>query len=249
MQTENTQTDDMLSDPLAARLKAHFAAEDAGLERLVPLAAVPADRRDMAGLSLPERADLAAYDRSAATWEGARRPSRFGPLSLVAGGLIAAAAALFFFVMRPSNPGDPQLRAMGAHAYSLEVAVERGGQARRVEPGDTLRTGDRIGLFYTAHMPGHLHVLYVGRGIDVFLPSKPIAEGERVALPAGGELTEGTGCEYIVAFFSKDAIDHGMARKAVQDARRDADKCTLTLPDAAQSGLERIDVQVLGIRR
>lgn len=249
MQTDDGLTDDFLSDPLSARLKAHFAAEDAGLERLVPLAALPADARDTAGLSLQDQAELAAYDRSASAWDNARRPSRFGPLSLIAGGVIAAAAALFFFVLRPSSQPEPQLRAMGAHVYSLEVAVDRGGQARPVKSGDTLRTGDRIGLFYTAHQPGHLHVLYISEDIDVFLPSKPIAEGERVALPAGGELTDGQGCEYIVAFFSQDAIDPDMARKAVSSARRDAEKCTLTLPDAAQAGLERIDIQVLGIRR
>lgn len=244
------QIDDLSNDPLGARLKAHFAEEDAGLDRLVPLAREAADARDTAGLSLQAQADLAAYDSSASAWDNARRPSRFGPLSLIAGGVIAAAAALFFFVIRPNN-GEPQaqLQAMGAHAYSLEVAVERGGQARAVKTGDTLKTGDRIGLFYTAHMPGHLHVLYVGAEIDVFLASKPIAEGQRVALPAGGELTAGQGCEYIVGFFSKTAIDPDMARKAIEDARRDADKCTLSLPDGAKSGLGKVDVHIIGIRR
>lgn len=239
--------DDLKDDPLAPRLKAHFAGEDAGLDRLVPLARDPKEARDTSGLSLQDQADLAAYDRSASAWDSARRPARFGPLSLIAGGVIAAAAALFFFVMRPGAPPEaPQLRTMGAHAYRLEVAVERGGQARTVSSGDTLKTGDRIGLFYTAQMAGHVHVLYVGAEIDVFLASKPIAEGERVALPAGGELTDGEGCEYIVGFFSKVAIDPDVARKAVLNARRDADTCTLTLPEGA---LGPIDVQVIGIRR
>lgn len=244
------QMDEHTDDPLGGRLKAHFAAEDAGLEPLVSLARLSADARDTSGLSLQDQADLAAYDRSGAAWDGARR-SRFGPLSLIAGGVIAAAAALFFFVMRPptNGPEEPQLRAMGAHVYSLEVAVERGGQARQVKTGDTLQTGDRIGLFYTAHMPGHLYVLYVGTEIDVFLPSKAIAQGERIALPAGGELTDGKGCEYIVGFFSKTAIDPEMARKAVEDAQRDGEKCTLSLPDGAHTGLNKIDVQVIGIRR
>jgi hypothetical protein len=244
------QIDDLSNDPLGARLKAHFAAEDAGLDRLVPLAREAADARDTVGLSLQAQADLAAYDSSASAWKNARRPSRFGPLSLITGGFIAAAAALFFFVMRPNNDEpQAQLQAMGAHVFSLDVAVERGGQARTVKTGDTLKTGDRIGLFYTAHMPGHVHVLYVGAEIEVFLASKPIAEGQRVALPAGGEITAGQGCEYIVGFFSKTAIDANLARTAIEDARRDAQACTLSLRDGAQLGLGKVDVQVIGIRR
>lgn len=229
------------------RLRQHFAAEDAGLDRLVPLAQQAPANRDLAGLSLADQADLVAFDGAEAIWDAARPPAPRRRFGVIAGGLIAAAAALLFFVLRPGPapaPDGDQLRPMGASVYTLEVAVERGGQARPVKSGDTLKVGDRIGLFYTAHMPGHLHVLFVGEQADVLLPSRPITEGTRIALPSGGELTAGTGCEYIVGFFSKTAVDAAAAKEAVMQAQRDATRCTLKLPE-----IPGVDVQVIGIRR
>lgn len=237
-----------MSATLEDRLKRHFEAEDAGLVNLVGYAQRRPSDRDVTGLSLADQADLVAYDQAESIWDSARRPAPRRRFGVIAGGLIAAAAALLFFVLRPaptpSGDGE-QLRPMGASVYTLEVAVERGGQARPVKTGDTLKVGDRIGLFYTAHMPGHVHVMFVGEdNADVMLPSRPIEEGNRVALPSGGELTAGTGCEYIVGFFSKTAVDAAAAKEAVMQAVRDAEKCTLKLPE-----IPGTDVQVIGIRR
>jgi hypothetical protein len=232
---------------LEERLHQHFKAEDAGLATLVPLAQQRPSDRHTAGLSLADQADLVAYDQAESVWDAARPPAPKRRFGVIAGGLLAAAAALLFFVLRPTpGPTDDsdQLRPMGASVYTLEVAVERGGQARTVKTGDTLKVGDRIGLFYTAHEPGHLHVMFVGESADVMLPSQPIKTGTRVALPSGGELTAGTGCEYIVGFFSKSAVDAAAAKEAVMQAERDVDRCTLKLPE-----MPGTDIQVIGIRR
>lgn len=232
---------------LETRLKAHFAAEDEGLDRLVPHALAPRSERDTTGLSLQDQADLAAFDGAATVWDAARPAPPRRSFGLILGGL-AAAAALLFFVLRPgerprTTEGE-QLTTMGAHVFELEVAVKRGDQARRVEPGDTLKTGDTIGLFYTAHAPGHLQVLFVGAAIDVLVPSREITAGERIALPAGGELTAATGCEYVVGLYSKEAVPVEVAREALANAKRDDAACTLTV-----TGLEAVDVKVIGIRR
>lgn len=231
---------------IEARLKEHFAAEDEGLDRLVPLALQEKADRDPSGLSLQDQADLAAFDGAASVWNDARpAPARRG-FGLIIGGL-AAAAALLFFVLRPDQSkvtDGEQLRPMGAHVFTLEVAVDRGGKARQVTSGDTLKTGDRIGLFYTAHAPGHLQVLYVGESVDTLLPSREITTGERVALPAGGELTAGTGCEYVVGLYSKAPVAPDAAKAALANAKRDDAACTLTV-----DGLEKVDVKVIGIRR
>ena len=122
---------------------------------------------------------------------------------------------------------------MGDAALTLHVARERGNVVSRLERGAHVRSGDRLGLFYTTERDGHLRVLYVQSDGEVAAAfpapdaSDRIVGGKEVALPAGIALDDGSGCEWLIALYSESPIDDDSMRQAIDEMIRRRSACEL----------------------
>lgn len=118
-------------------------------------------------------------------------------------------------------PTGPALLAKGA--WSMHVGVRRGESTFRATPGDILRSGDQLGLFYSAARGGHLMVLYVDDAGEV-VRIVPARESRSLAVSAGAELPlpdsavvgPGEGCEYIVGVFAREPFGFDRARQVTR---------------------------------
>lgn len=127
--------------------------------------------------------------------------------------------------------------------HRLAIAVQRGDRRFVAASGDVFETGDVLGFFYTAPSDCWLVVLFTderGRITRVF-PSRSlfparVPAGVEQPLPDGAVLEDGTGYEWIVAFFSEQALDveglEASLRKAVENRGPDGQLGSFELPAA-----------------
>lgn len=126
--------------------------------------------RHLAG-EIDASAHLSECATCAARWDAlqadAAGPSLRPPVAPTAtprwpiyGGLLAAAAAIVFFVMRlttgPIDDGDG-IRLKGD--FALEVHAHDGTRSRQVLDGDTVTAGERLGFRVKSTCGGHLLIL------------------------------------------------------------------------------------------
>ncbi len=202
-------------------------------------------------------ADMAQFERLGPLWDApaqnranrlAALLSRIRPIWLVAAVAVCAAIAV-----APALVDSDKLRAKGEDVpgFALDVAVQRDGAAFRAKPGATLRTGDRLGFFYSATVPGHLAIFYADESphFERVFPanearSAPIAAGRDVPVPDGALLVDGVGCEWVIGFFSRAPLTEGAAQAAVQSMLSSRRGCQLGSPLLAD-----VEARVLEVRR
>lgn len=137
-------------------------------------------------------------------------------LALAAAALLAVAAGWWL------RRDDDTLTVKGADGARLLVVASRpGGEVFVVEPDAQLATGDRLGFFVDAPGPGAVAVYLVdASGATRLAPTGgrggAFGAGSRVPLPEGARLTDGAGCEWVVAAFGAgplplDRLDAALA--------------------------------------
>lgn len=153
----------------------------------------------------------------------------------------AAAAAVVLVVATPlvwwpesEVPGKTSTLLVKGQADQLFVAVQRGAQRFAAQPEQRLLAGDKLGLFYTADKAGYLLIFGVANkhGIARLYPAKSsssiaIDAGHRVAIPDGVEVQPGQGCEWLVAVFSEQPLDHATVEPLLKQAQVKAKNCQL----------------------
>lgn len=144
-------------------------------------------------------------------------------IRLVAAPVLALAAGLVLFVFTRGTPPDDRLTPKGAATWSLEVAVQRGGQQFLAPSGAALQTGDQLGLFYTAPTDGYLTVLYADAHSEptrIFPARAPdsakVTAGSNLPLKDGAVLGEGSGCEWVVGVFTAAPLPASRATELVR---------------------------------
>lgn len=253
----------MTSAELEADLMTYFAraAQDASCTRDVELARYVA--RELNGAEADAMAkhvescrDCQALADDLAATAHAWKPEA-GPLApllkfprlvrIVAAPVLALAAALIAFVWTGRGPDD-RLTPKGS-AWSLELAVQRGGQQFRAPSGATLRTGDQLGLFYSAGSDGWLTVLYAddhGEPTRIFPAreqgSAKIAAGKNLPLRDGAVLGEGQGCEWVIGVFTKAPLSAARSAELVKQMVSSRHGCTLSSPPAEAHAETRVVV-------
>ena len=145
----------------------------------------------------------------------------------------ALAAALAVFVLRPTTIDPivepPQLVPMGSED-SISLSVQRGTNRFDVSPGDILKTGDNVVIFYSTPRRSQFAVIHVDDAGETTAlypahgqrTSVAVRSGADVALPDGARLTAGSGCEWFVAVFSDDVLDLDDVDAAASKAARAA---------------------------
>lgn len=170
-------------------------------------------------------------------------PRRF--VRLFAAPALALAASLCLFVLwnRPVD-GD---RLVPKGAWSLELAVQRGGQQFLAPSGAQLLTGDQLGFFYSSPREGWLTVLYAdtsGAPLRIFPArssgSAKVAAGQNVALADGAVLEAGQGCEWVVGLFTPAPLTGEQAQARVREMIAGRKGCTLP---------EQADARVVVVKR
>jgi hypothetical protein len=108
-------------------------------------------------------------------------------------------------------PGE-EMQIKG-HDDGFFVGVSRGPHRFSAEPFDKLEKHDSLGMFYTAKEAGYLMVVNMDntRSVSLLYPvgenqSGAIGPGVEVSLSDGAEVQAGSGCEWIIAFFSDAPI-------------------------------------------
>ena len=168
---------------------------------------------------------------------------------------VLTASLALFLVPLDNNVGNDNkeqhsrtLHAKGS--WQLHVAVERRGETFRFHDGMKLETNDKLGLFYSAQYDGYLMVLYVDAVEEVVLfpghgeRSATVSAGQEVRLAAGALLSEGSGCEWVVGFFSPAPIGLEEAKAACREMLDPNVSCALT-----RARLPEVDTQVLRVER
>lgn len=80
------------------------------------------------------------------------------------GGMLAAAAAIAFFVLRPSAPVDDGIRVKGG--FTLEIHAHDGTRSRQIFDGDQVKPGVRLGFRVKTDRLAHLLILgHDARGV------------------------------------------------------------------------------------
>jgi hypothetical protein len=201
------------------------------------------------------QADLRSYEASGPAWDEPQgrlaawlSAVKARPRLLVVGLAAATAMALAILAIPPSATDHP-LQAKGT--WHLVVAVDRDGQVFRASPGIRLMRNDKLGFFLSSGTPGYLTVLYAdeSRTVVRLYPTGAIAGdqpmvGDEVRVSAGAVVSEGSGCEWIIALFSKRTISEKAALEMGQRmvvSRRDCELGTVEGPG--------VEAQVLGVRR
>jgi len=260
---------------LAPILRWHFARADLGRcnrdSQLAQFAAgdlSPEERREFeAHLThcLECTADLAEFAvlapdswlDSSDVWQWMRarwrKMSELGPWRLVAAGAaLAIALVVVSVVVKPPERGA--LHVKGNKTFEFHLAAARGGRTFRVEDGARLSPGDKLGLFYSAQTDGYLFILYANEHeLTRISPSSPgraapVAAGTEKPVTDGAMLSPEQGCEWFVGLFSSRPFDEREAAAIVQrmvSARHD---CRLG-PPSAPSGVNDIEVRVIGVRQ
>lgn len=155
-----------------------------------------------------------------------RRPGsrHLGMWALAASALVAAG---LFLVLTPretpvDSAGGLALSPKGAEGVTngdgLRLAMTRGAETLRVEPGERLDEGARIGFFYSASSRAYLTIFNVdpAAGATLLFPTHGrsgwVEPGVDAPLGAGAELgpaawatADGLRCEWIVAVFTDEA--------------------------------------------
>jgi hypothetical protein len=244
---------------LETDLSRHFSAEDQSCGHQAQLALHLAGELDPAGAAAFQthlvgckecQADLHELERSKAAWEAApvpavlRFPSRLRLFLPVAGALAAALIAFFFYAQSPENP----LRPKGS--WTLEVAAQRQGKQFLAPSGTLLHSGDSLGFFYSSPRDGYLMLLYAdAHDAPVRLfpaqgrASAKVQAGERVSVPDGAVLSPGTGCEWIIGFFTRRPLATDEAASIAQRMVSTRQGCTLGTAGA------QIEAQVVTVNR
>ena len=251
----------MTESELEAALRAHYQVEAERTSALAHYAAgelsAPEKRGLEASLTEAERAQLTLFETLV---EPPRPQSAVGPSRRRAGRriwtglLLAAAAGLALMLLSPSghdateSPDDEFL--VKGRDWQMQVGVRRGDATFRLQPGVSLRTGDELGFFLSNRVPGYAAIFYADRSgeiVRLFPPpdqSGRVEMGEAQSLAAGAKLTEGEGCEWVVAYFAQDALDLKGARKEIAGKLPSVSGCRLTEPR-----LERASVSVHVVER
>jgi hypothetical protein len=118
----------------------------------------------------------------------------------------------------------------------LTVGVKRDGQTFVASPLQVLKTGDRVGFFYTASKSGYLAVVNrdgMGTASVMFpngaLSSARIDAGKEIPIPDGAVVERGKACEWIVAVFSDEPMQLEKIKSTVENARPNGENCELSL--------------------
>ena len=153
----------------------------------------------------------------------ARRPRRARRWSGWIGGVVAAAAALVFWIGRgPSGGSEYDTRIKGSARLGFYVkrgdAVFRGGQ------GESLRPGDAIEFSYAAPSPGYLAVLSVdGAGhASIYFPTGSRAAALKPGpqlLPQSTTLDAALGQETLFALWCQTPIELEPIRRSLESNR------------------------------
>lgn len=124
-----------------------------------------------------------------------------------------------------------KIKGNGDH---IQIGVERGADRFRLAKGGKLIKGDRLGLFYSTDQPGFLAVFSLNENKEIFLlypagerESKEIKRGNETSLSAGGVATDGSGCEWIVGFFSDTPLSVENMRGALRRTELERQGCEL----------------------
>ncbi len=167
---------------------------------------------------------------------------------------LALAAMLCAFVASQlmPRPDADRLTPKGAASWSLELAVQRGGQQFLAPSGARLLKGDQLGFFYSAPRDGYLTVLYAdakGAPVRIFPArgeqSAKVAAGEKLPLSDGAVLDDGAGCEWAVGVFTPAPLADDKARALVSAMLAARKGCVLgPAPDGANA-----DVKVVVVNR
>ena len=209
------------------------------------------------------RAALAIQSSAAQPRDAVGRDRRFRQGDGLARKLVPLAAAasisalLSIFWMwnfgpekRPPSEADLVIKGGGDALYA---AVRRGASKFALRPLDTLLTGDELGLFYSTEKEGCLAVFSrdAAGETDLLYPldgstSKRVVKGVKVPLSDGARVSDGTGCEWIVAVFSDEPIPLDNIAAAVKAGRVDStsDSCGLRITVA-----QARSVRVLPVKR
>ena len=125
---------------------------------------------------------------------------------------------------------DEQLAVKGPGGDAFHVAVQRDNERFRLQPGQTLEDGDRLGFFYTASEPGYLALLSASREgrVSVLYPrdvthAASIVAGSEKPLPDGGVFRRRADCEWLVAVFSDGPLPLAPLVESLRDAAAAAD--------------------------
>ena len=248
------------NDHLERDLQSLFRNDSQQMMRLMAEATRSPEGRNLQGLSAEEQRVLEAYDDTEALWENAptARPGHRRPLRrwgiLAAAGLAAAAAAVV--MLQPTTTLSPSLapalNPKGAPSFRLHVAVQRQGRISRMEAGEYVTSGDRLGFFYSVAQPGHLRIQYVqsDRVVKTVFPAPgstdridPAHEG---GLPVGLALDEGSGCEWVIAIYSDSSVEEIRSRALVDQMVRGGSACHMG--QAPPQGQDNLTVTVFPIR-
>lgn len=170
-----------LEGEAAARVEAHLGSCAGCAARLEALRAEAASPLPPLRLNAaPEAANSPPPDERPRT-----REDRWAPWFAVASALVAAAVAL---VVLPT-PSEDEFRARSA-SLSLEVWREAAGGAERLQDGDAVRPGDRLGFRVSSSDPGFLLVLGRDGAGTVYpvWPPQPEEAADFAAAPQGAQL-------------------------------------------------------------
>ncbi len=152
---------------------------------------------------------------------------------------VAAVAAAVLVVSLNFVGSDTVLQVKGVD-YGMNMAVQRGTERFTLQPGESVETGDHLGLFYSAPERTFLAVFSVDRDgkSSLLFPvggqtSASVEPAVQSPLPDGAVVREGSACEWIVAVFSERPLAVSALGQALLGARR-APACTLdpTIPNA-----------------
>jgi hypothetical protein len=175
------------------------------------------------------RQDLATFEALGSSRSAAspRRRSLW-PRWLLIGAPAAVAATLCIIIVarflqtRPEPAAGGRLQIKGG--FQLQVAVKRGAREFVATPGQELRAGDLLGLFYTAPARTFLVVLFADSegAISIGYPAtgqpQQLPAAEQAPLPDGAVVEGDSGCEWIVALFDRQRPDVERLTEALRQA-------------------------------
>lgn len=140
-----------------------------------------------------------------------------------------------------SSEAQPSV-ALSEHRFKVKgfedtflVAVRRGERVNvATQEINHLKTGDQLGMFYSALNPGYLMVVNIDQAgrTSILYPagqrrSAAIAAGENRSLADGAVVNEGTGCEWITAIFSDAPLEIATVKAAIETSQKRDNNCTL----------------------
>ena len=164
-----------------------------------------------------------------------RRRIPFSAVAAFAAGVMAVTIgfALFRVIGPPLSEVSSQMSVKGT-GDRLTLAVKRGSAEFIFTSGDTLKTGDAVGLFYTAETDGYLAIFGMDAAKEVTLlypaggtKSAKIVPKENAPLPDGAAVQRGQGCEWVIGVFSNEALDTAPIAEELRAAPENRRTCRL----------------------